>query len=307
MILDTMSKYEVMKSLRKEFDEEILPYYNKIILPHIRSLLQSKCQREDRTISLGWVTKKSKGLNTFKILKRGNKEEHLPLFVAEFRWNNKLCFAYFAPKGNVVVYQSHCLLRYSERVLKQDYDAASVFYNHIVKRQLGAFRIVLPSKTHKHSYYFGIAKALFLGDYDEEHPKENFTWLNTCISYDDARYSQYRIMQSLHDMQSFIETTQDFSDPANKVHFEKYLKKHKNDKDKLKAVIKFITQYYLLLQLHLSFNFTFTEVFREEIDARLKHLEHFLSLFNIEVSSLSPFSKNHGIAWKGEIDYITPI
>lgn len=54
MILDTMSKYEVMKTLRKEFDEEILPYYYKRILPRIRPLLQQRCQRENRTITLGW-------------------------------------------------------------------------------------------------------------------------------------------------------------------------------------------------------------------------------------------------------------
>ena len=74
MILDTMSKYEVMKALRKEFDEEILPYYYKRILPRIRPLLQQRCQRENRTITLGWETVESKGLNTFKILKRGDKE-----------------------------------------------------------------------------------------------------------------------------------------------------------------------------------------------------------------------------------------
>ena len=184
MITNTMSKYEVMEQLRKEFDEEILPTYYKRILPSIKPLLYRRCQRENKTISLGWETIKSKNLNIFKILKRGNKEGDIPLFVAEFRWNNKLCFAHFAPQRSVIVYQAHCLLRYAERVLKQEFDATRVFYYHIVKRQFGAYRIVLPTRTHKHSFYFGIAKALFLGDFDDENPKDNFIWLNTCISYD---------------------------------------------------------------------------------------------------------------------------
>jgi hypothetical protein len=52
MILDTMTKYEVMKALRKEFDEEILPHYYKRILPRIKSLLQQRCQRENKMITL---------------------------------------------------------------------------------------------------------------------------------------------------------------------------------------------------------------------------------------------------------------
>lgn len=304
MITNTMSKYEVMEQLRKEFDEEILPTYYKRILPSIKPLLYRRCQRENKTISLGWETIKSKNLNIFKILKRGNKEGDIPLFVAEFRWNNKLCFAHFAPQRSVIVYQAHCLLRYAERVLKQEFDATRVFYYHIVKRQFGAYRIVLPTRTHKHSFYFGIAKALFLGDFDDENPKDNFIWLNTCISYDEAKYSQYRIMQTLHELQYFIEKVQDFADPINKVQLEEYLKKHKDEEDKLNAVRKFLIQYYLLLHLHLSFKFTFTKIFKSEIDARLEHLNHFLLLLNVDVCSLSPFSKNQGIAWKGEIDYI---
>jgi hypothetical protein len=42
MILDTMSRYEVMASLRKEFDEEILPFYNKVILKKIKRDISSK-------------------------------------------------------------------------------------------------------------------------------------------------------------------------------------------------------------------------------------------------------------------------
>lgn len=48
MILDTMSRYEVMASLRKEFDEEILPFYNKVILKKLNVILAQKCKREKK-------------------------------------------------------------------------------------------------------------------------------------------------------------------------------------------------------------------------------------------------------------------
>ena len=147
-----MSKYEVMALLRKEFEDEILPLYNNQILPRIRTLIINRSANEKDIVTLGWETIKSKSLNVFKILKRGDKEHHFPIFVAEFRWKNKLCFANFAPEGSVVVYQAHCLSRYAERVLENDINAISVFYNYIVECQFGAYRIVLPSKTHKCSF-----------------------------------------------------------------------------------------------------------------------------------------------------------
>ena len=50
MIIDTMSKYEVMKYLREEFDEEIIPFYIKRILPRIKPILQQQGKREKKTI-----------------------------------------------------------------------------------------------------------------------------------------------------------------------------------------------------------------------------------------------------------------
>lgn len=270
----------------------------------LKRVLLPRCRRENKTISLGWKTRLSSGNNEFKILERSNAEEDLPLFVSEFWWQNKLCFANFFDDGDVVVYQSHCLLRYAERVLKESFSASDVFYNHIVKRQAAAYHIVLPAKTHKFCTYFGIAKALFLGDFEAEHPKEKHVWLNTCISYDEAKYSQSKIMHSLHELQSFIEREKcNLSDPKEKQHLLEYLKKYSNNDDKLKRLGIFLTQYFLLLKLHLSFEFPFTETFRGEIDARLKYLKESLSLLNISTHELSPYSKAHGIAWKGEIDY----
>lgn len=306
MILDTMSKYEVMKTLRKEFDEEILPYYYKRILPRIRPLLQQRCQRENRTITLGWETVESKGLNTFKILKRGDKEQHLPLFVAEFRWKNKKCYGSFFLEGNVVVFQAHCLQRYSERVLNQDMSIDEVFYKHILKRP-EAYHIVLPTPTHPYSIYFGIANALFLGDYDTEHLESNFSWCNTCISYNETRYSQLRITRSLHLLQEFINTTnKDFSNPKNEKSLRCYIKQIKEQDDKFEKLKEFITTKYLLWKLLFSFNFPFIKDanVKQEPEEHFNYLECILKEFDIVAKSLSPYSKEHGIAWKGEIDYI---
>lgn len=300
MILDTMSKFEVMKTLRTEFDGDILPYYNKKILP----LLKQRCQRENRKITLGWETVESKGLNTFKILKRGDKEQPLPLFVSEFRWKDRKCYASFYQEGNVVIYQAHCLQRYRERVLQKDIPIDDVFYKHILKSP-EAYHIVLPTPTHPYSHYLGMANALFLGDYDIEHLDSNFLWCNTCISYNETNYSQMKIMQSLHFLQEFINKTKcDFSISENEDNFKDYLEQIKKNDDKIQELKKFLTIKYLLWKLLFSFNFEFIDHFKNESEEQVEYIERILREFNIIGKSLSPYSKNYGIACKGEIDYI---
>lgn len=65
MILDTMSKHEVMRSLRYDFDNEVLPYYNTKLRPKVQSLVRTKSEREKRTINLGWETYMTKNNTTF--------------------------------------------------------------------------------------------------------------------------------------------------------------------------------------------------------------------------------------------------
>lgn len=305
MITDTMTKHEVMLSLRKEFDSEILPFYNKVLLPNLNKVLAQKCRREKKTISLGWKEKKSKNLNLFKILERGNLDGPLPLFVCEFRWRNNHCYGNFFMEGNVVVYQAHCLERYAQRVLEQhDMLIEDVFYKHIVKSQEAAYHIVLPSPTHQFCYYHGTANALFLGDYDCDHLDDNFLWCNTCISYSDTKYSQLRITKSLHSIQDFVRKAKyDLSDKKNEKYLQQYKLKYKNDEGKIQELKTFLIQKYLLWQLHLSFNLEITDHFRNEIEDSLSYIKNQLSVFNICTQSMSPYSKNHGIAWKGEIDY----
>lgn len=303
MITDTMSKYEVMASLRKEFDDFILPHFSRKILPKLQAEISQKCIRENKTISVGWERIPSSPGTNFYVLKRGNKEGHLSLFINEFRWNNKKCYANFFQDGRVVVYQSHCLERYAERVLKNELDINTVFCN-IVKRQASAFNITLPTPTHRYSQYFGFANALFLGDFDALHPEVPYLWLNTCISFNEARYSQSKIMSSLHEMQKFAEKVKtDFSDVDNKKILSQYLKKNSKTPKKIEEVKKYLVQKVLLWKLHLSFAFDFTELFREEINKQLSYLEDVLKELNVDIKLLSPYSPDHGIAIKGEIDF----
>ena len=306
MITDSMSKYEVMKTLRKEFDEEILPYYYKKILPRLKALLEQRCKRENKTITLGWESIESKGLNKFRILKRGNKEGHLPLFVAEFRWNNKKCYGTFFQNGAVLIFQAHSLQRYGERVLHQDLQEISleeVFYKHILNKP-NAYSIVLPSPTHPYSYYYGIANALFFGDFDVDNIDCNFIWCNTCISYNETHNSQMKITQSLHLLQDFINKVKyDFGDSKNEYNLRIYLKKIKMQEDKINELKNFLITKYLLWQLQCSFKFEFYNHFKNEVDVQVGYLERILKEFNISAKSLSPYCKTYGVARKGEIEY----
>ena len=275
-------------------------------MPRLQSLLEQRCKRENKTITIGWESIESKGLNKFRILKRGNKEGHLPLFVVEFRWNNKKCYGNFFQKGGVLIFQSHSLQRYRERVLHQDLQDISldeVFYKHILNKP-DAYSIVLPSPTHPYSYYYGIANALFLGDYDINNIDCNFIWCNTCISYNETRYSQLKITQSLHLLQDFINKVKcDFSDPKNKYDLQHYLKKIKTQEDKMIELKKFLTTKYLLWQLQYSFKFEFYDHFKNEVDVQVEYLERILTELSISAKSLYPYDKSHGVAKKGEIDY----
>lgn len=307
MIVDSMSKYEVMKTLRKEFDDEILPYYRKVLFPVAKKTILSRCQRSNTTVNLGWESKLTSSMTEFRILKRGNKEEFNVLFVCSFHWRGQLCYANFFEDGTVVVYSPHCLQRYGERELNlktNEISNSKVFYDYILKRQESAFSIVLPTPTHPFSIYIGMAHVLFLGDYDCEHTNESFKWLNTCISFNEARYSQSRIMKSLHEMQEYVESNKiDYSIPNNEKPLKAYLKKNEKNLSKIEELKQYLTQKYLLWKLHISFNFEFTKERMDVINKDLTHIEKYLVLLGVNTGSLSPYSKDRGIAWKGEIDY----
>lgn len=68
-----MSKREVMQSLRNDFDQEVLPYYNSIRLK-LQSLLKARSEREKKPINLGWEPYETKNKTKFHILKKGDKD-----------------------------------------------------------------------------------------------------------------------------------------------------------------------------------------------------------------------------------------
>ena len=203
MIVDSMSKQEVMGYIRKEYNSTILPYFHK----HLK-LYQTKiypvCERGKREkVICPWETVMSKDRTVFQLQVFGNKEGIDSLTIAEFDWHNQHCFAYIKHEL-LVIFSEHTLRRYEERVLETDRDT-SINVKQTFKRLMKyiplSYRTILPSPTHPLCYYFVVPDALFLGDFDEAsyYPDQNEgeIWLNTCISLKEASKSQKGILNTL--------------------------------------------------------------------------------------------------------------
>lgn len=307
MILDTMSKREVMQSLRNDFDQEVLPYYNSIRLK-LQSLLKARSEREKKPINLGWEPYVTKNKTIFHILKKGDKDGDTPQFTSEFKWRGKQCYSTLFNEGIIVVYQKHCLERYAERVLQKNIDPKDIMYKYLLKKQESAYSIVLPTPTHKYCWYLVMADALFLGDVDapssEADKKFAGKWFNTCISLEKTRYTQEGIMQTLQFMQDFVKTLR-YDPIKEKTRFEGEKRSIFKDEIKKENLKVFFEKAYMMYMLHLSFNFLFTkELFMDEINETMEYIKDTLQKdFSISVASLSPFGKEKGIALKGEIDF----
>lgn len=301
MITDSMSKYEVMVSLRKEFDTEIYPR----ILKRERiffNLIGERSLREKKKIALPWERIRSKNQTDFEFQVIGDSESYLYNIVGRFFWKGRNCYANFYPDGEVLVSQGHCIDRYKERVLGDlTLSTERVFRKYLIK-QGNVSHIVLPTLTHRFSVYHGTAGALFLGDFDFQYldKKVNGTWLNTCISLKEARYTQTGILNTLAFMTAFVKKIGE--NPLAKDDSE-YFDRAKCDNDFKSELIRFYSQTYMLLQLHLSFQFPFTRDILPNINERMEHISERLREMSISTNSLSPYGRMHGIALKGEIDY----
>ena len=304
MVVDSMSKYEVMDNFRNDFDSEVKPYYDNVLKKRIQPLIRTKAQREKTVVTLGWEDYSTKRGNTFKILKRGTAYGDLPEFMAEFFWNNTKCYALFFRQNSVVVFQNHCLDRYAERVLNKEMQTKEVV-KHISKYLNSGFHIVLPSPTHPYSIYFSVANALFLGDYEDLEGKfkdRTYNWLNTCISLKEARATQKGIMRSLANMQEYTNSI-GFNPVDDKILYAQKrngLVKTDDGKEKL---IEFFMNYFMLYQLFLMSKLPFEDNFKNEIDADMVFLKNELAEFSVPVEGLSPYGKKYGFAFRGEIDY----
>lgn len=276
MIVDTMDKYEVMRAIRKDFDNDVLPYYTKKIKPLIAKRIQEEAKRKKQPISLKWIEYTSTNNIQYHILPKGDERGDSPIFISECRWRRKTYFASLHPNQIVAVYSQHSLERYEERVLNQEKPLRDVL-NIILKKQSHAFHIVLPSPTHQYTLYHSVANALFLGDYEipQSGDDPSWNWYNTCISLNEAGASQNIIYSDLAKLQAF--TNYYKCNPlSNHEHFENFVQtkiKTQSDKDR---IIEFLQIGYSLYELHRSCQFSFSELFVDKINSELAIIEKML-------------------------------
>lgn len=94
MIVDSMSKQEVMDYIRKEYNSTILPHFHKHLKLY-RVKIYPVCQRgKQKKVTLPWEIVQSKDRTKFHVQVFGNKEGVDSLTVAEFDWQGQHCFAY---------------------------------------------------------------------------------------------------------------------------------------------------------------------------------------------------------------------
>ena len=89
MIVDNMTKTEVMLSLKKEFREEILPYYNNVLLTRLKREILPMVQRTGITQRKSFK-KDSTGINTFFLFCTVKKAvERRDWYLSSYRfWGN---------------------------------------------------------------------------------------------------------------------------------------------------------------------------------------------------------------------------
>jgi len=233
MIVDSMTKTEVMKSLRKEFDTEVLDLFDSKLLKY-KAVADKQMGTSNKPIRIPRQRYVSKSGVNFAFDLTITRKGYSSLFYAFFRWHNRSCYATFTMKGAVDVFQHHALARYAERQLEEnpmELRKDMEIFELIAPKMNNCFSIVLPSPTHRYCHYLPLAQALFLGDYDPS-TTELFSWHNTCISPRQMGRSQDMIVHLLNNLGTFINktgidpflTTSDEDDEEKKMQI--YLKKN---------------------------------------------------------------------------------
>ena len=302
-----MTKMEVMLSLLKEFKEEIVPLYNNAKKEIERTILP-RVQRTGKSEKIS-KAKESSEHNVFHIIYKVTKIGYQMNAYNEFLWHGRHCYATFFKDNTVVVYQKHCLERYAERVLDKEVVPDAVFKKYLFDNQDSAFQISLQAPNRERCQFFGLADALFLGDYDEptkENLDVNLHWYNTCISLKETHATQTGILCSLSLMHKFVKDLG--FNPINEVKIDKkskmilanYIKKSENNRVEY---VEFLKRTYMLHQLQLSLNFPWIGLYMDAIDSRMNMISAELTKYNVNTASLSPFGKEVGFAIKGEINY----
>ena len=309
MLSDNMTKTEVMLSLQKEFKKDILPFYQNIIVKMAERTVLPKVKRTGKPKTFT-KDKLSSSNNRFHIVCTVTKEKCIMYAYNEFLWRGKHCYANYFENDSVVVYPTHCLERYAERVLNNnDIAPKDVFLRYLLNKQDGSFFIALQSPKRERCLFFGLANALFLGDYDEP-TKENLNyslyWYNTCISIMEAHTTQSGILHSLSIMQKFVNELGfnplkiESFDKAMKKELSNYIKSSKANEDNY---IDFLKRTYMLHQLQLSLNFPWIDLYMDKNTNEMNKISVELAKYNVCTNTLSPFDTKEGFAIEGEINY----
>ena len=308
MIVDSMSKQEVMKYIRKEYNSTIYPHFIK----HLK-LYQAKiypvCERgKQQKVTLPWQTILSKDRTKFHMQVFGNKDNIHAVTIVEFDWQSQHCFAYIKQRL-MIIFSEHALKRYEERVLGREMNKGiniKQTFKILMKYVPLSYRTVLPSRTHPLCYYFVVLDALFLGDFDETtfraEQKEGEIWLNTCISLKETGASQKGILNTMRLMPFHIKHI-----GFNPFDTEILLSKDKAyalhpDKKNWWAVQCLCKSVYLIDKLFVMMDLPVSKEVNECFFREMKYAGVLLEMGGTDISKLSPYGPN-GIAIRGELDY----
>ena len=302
MIVDSMSKHEVMEYLRKEYDEAVVPYFHR----HLKlfgAKIYPICERGKlKSVTLPWIKVVSKSKTSFDMLVFGNKDEIDSVTVAEFDWNGQHCYAYIK-HGLIVVFSQHALQRYKERVRTCEMSTKQAF-SMIFKNMSYAYRTILPSPTHPLCCYFVIFSALFLGDFEQDafSPSQSIgeVWLNTCISLKETGESQKGIQKTLSLMPFFIKNIG--FNPYESPSMGKATEKLMDEGRELGSLICLSKSVFLLDKMFLMMDLPVKECINNYIHAEMRYAEAILQWAGVETEKLTPYGKD-GIAIRGELDY----
>lgn len=305
MIVDSMSKREVMDYIRKEYDSTIIPYFFNHLKKY-EARIYPVCQRgKQNKVTLPWEKVLSKNRTVFNLQVFGGKNKIDTLSVAEFDWQGQHCFAYIK-HGLIIVFSQHALMRYAERVLELKLSYNKVF--KILMKYIGlSYRTILPSPTHPLCNYFVILKALFLGDFDEScyspTQDEGAIWLNTCISLKETHSSQKGILNTLSLMPCYIKNIgfNPFDDPTK--YSKEVLRLYHTKDDKWYSILCLSESVYLLDKLFVMMDLPVSKTVIDVFYYEMKLAGVYLEMGGKDISKLTPYGPN-GIAIRGELDYI---
>ena len=308
MIVDSMSKHEVMRYIRKEYNSTVKPHFFTHLKLY-RAKIYPVCERgKQKKATLPWEIVQSKDRTMFHLQVFGDKEGIDTLTVVEFDWQSQHCFAYIK-HGLMIVFSEHALRRFEERVLESNKFLGKEF-NHLYRILLKyipfSYRTILPSPTHPLCYYFVVLNALFLGDCDEAtfdpDQSEGEIWLNTCISLKEAGVFPERHSKDVVSYAFYIKEIgfNPFENPSE--HFARVKSFYLTGDKKWIDVLSLSESVFLIDKLFVMMDLPVLKTIIDVVDSEMKYAGALLNMGNIDTSKLSPYGTN-GIAIRGELDY----